>query len=88
MQAPVTDFVFEIANEVDAIFEALSACAALHPDPAGDSDDDMGLGDDDAFADAEFDPSELITGEGEGPELTEAGRVRSDFTNDTRYRPY
>ncbi len=46
------------------------------------------LGDDDAFADAEFDPSELITGEGEGPELTEAGRVRSDFTNDTRYRPY
>lgn len=75
-------------HKVDAIFEALSACAALHPDPAGDSDDDMGLGDDDAFADAEVDPSELINGEGEGPEITDAGRVRSDFINDSRYRPY
>ena len=53
-----------------------------------DSDEDMGEDDDDAFVDAEVDPSELITGEGEGPELSDAGRVRSDFINDSRYRPY
>jgi chloride channel, nucleotide-sensitive, 1A len=42
--------------------------------------------DDDAF----IDPSgnfETFTGE-EGQELSEVGRVRSDFVNDSRYAPY
>ena len=74
---------------MDIIFDSLSACAALHPDPASGSDDDMGLDDaaDDAFVDADTDGFQAIT-EGADGELSEAGRVRSDFVNDNRFRPY
>jgi chloride channel, nucleotide-sensitive, 1A len=71
---------------VEPIFEALSVCAALHPDPA--DEDDMDDDDDDAFIDAdENGPFEVFNG-AEGEELSEVGRVRSDFANDTRFAPY
>jgi chloride channel, nucleotide-sensitive, 1A len=43
--------------------------------------------DDDAFVDADPNNLELISAEGDG-ELSEVGRVRSDFINDNRYNPY
>lgn len=69
---------------MEPIFEALSLCAALHPDPQG-SDDDM----DDAFVDATEGGGgfETFTGD-EMQELSEVGRVRSNFINDNRYAPY
>lgn len=68
---------------MEPIFEALSLCAALHPDPQ-ESDDDM----DDAFVDAaEGGRFETFTGD-EAQELSEVGRVRSNFINDNRYAPY
>lgn len=68
---------------MEPIFEALSQCAALHPDPQN-LDDDM----DDAFTDA-LDGStfETFTGD-EEQELSEVGRVRSNFVNSSRYAPY
>lgn len=67
---------------VEPIFEALSLCASLHPDPNVSEDDDF---DDQVFVDTNsFQP---FTGE-EGEELSEVGRVRSDFVNDSRYAPY
>lgn len=71
---------------VEPIFEALSLCASLHPDPADENgmDDD----DDDAFVDVdENSPFETFTGT-DGEELSEVGRVRSDFINDNRFAPY
>lgn len=67
---------------MESIFEALSICAALHPDKESGSDDGEG---EDAF----IDPStfETFTG-GENEELSEVGRVRSDFINSNRYAPY
>ena len=67
---------------VEAIFEALSHCASLHPDPQ-DMEDDM----DDAFIDANEGTFETFTGD-EEQELSEVGRVRSNFVNDSRYAPY
>ncbi|KAI6125126.1 regulator of volume decrease after cellular swelling-domain-containing protein [Pisolithus croceorrhizus] len=65
---------------LDPIFEALSFCASLHPDPDIPEDED-----DDAFiTDGRF---ETFTG-GDEEELSEVGRVRSDFVNDHRYAPY
>lgn len=70
---------------VESIFEALSLCASLHPDPAGEDDMDD---DDDAFIDAdENSPFEIFNGT-DGEELSEVGRVRSNFLNDNRYAPY
>lgn len=68
--------------QVEPIFEALSLCASLHPDPAfaNDMEDD-----DDAFIDS--DAFETFNGD-ESQELSEVGRVRSDFINDNRYAPY
>jgi len=75
---------------LDPIFEALSYCASLHPDPQG-SDDEEGEDDDDDRGDAFTDPNttafEVFTGD-EGEELSEVGRVRSAPTNDNRYQPY
>jgi len=69
-------------TSVEPIFEALSLCASLHPDPNVSEDDDF---DDQHFIDASsFQP---FTGE-EGEQLSEVGRVRSDFVNDSRYTPY
>jgi chloride channel, nucleotide-sensitive, 1A len=67
---------------VEAIFEALSICASLHPDPNIDED-----GDDDAFIDASNGDFEVFDGS-EEQELSEVGRVRSDFVNNSRYAPY
>jgi nucleotide-sensitive chloride channel 1A len=65
---------------VEAIFEALSICAALHPDKDSGSDDG-----EDAFIDpATF---ETFIG-GEDEELSEVGRVRSDSFSVNRYAPY
>ncbi|KAL0954702.1 hypothetical protein HGRIS_003651 [Hohenbuehelia grisea] len=69
------------SSSLEPIFEALSICAALHPDKF-DSDDEM----DDAFI-AGDSPFEVFTGDGD-EELSEVGRVRSDFVNDNRYAPY
>lgn len=67
---------------VESIFEALSICASLHPDPAGDDDMDE---DDDTFIDESA--FETFNGNAE-EELSEVGRVRSNFMNDNRYAPY
>jgi chloride channel, nucleotide-sensitive, 1A len=70
---------------VEPIFEALSLCASLHPDPADEDDMDD---DDDLFVDAdENSPFETFNGT-DGEELSEVGRVRSNFINDSRYAPY
>lgn len=71
-------------TSLEDIFEAMSLCASLHPDPnVSDEDEDE---DEDAFIsnDANFEP---FTGD-ESEELSEVGRVRSDFINDNRYTPY
>jgi len=59
----------------------MSLCASLHPDPNVSDDDDL----DEAFMDESA--FETFTGE-EGDELSEVGRVRSDFVNNSRYAPY
>ncbi|KAI5119010.1 hypothetical protein M0805_004419 [Coniferiporia weirii] len=70
----------ENPSSLDALFEALSFCASLHPDPAAsdDDDDDMGLeDDDDAFVDADVEAIQEIVAQGVDaePELSEAGRA-------------
>ncbi|KIP11057.1 hypothetical protein PHLGIDRAFT_21938 [Phlebiopsis gigantea 11061_1 CR5-6] len=72
------------AEALEPIFEALSLCASLHPDPADENDMDD---DDDAFIDADESQFETFNGT-EGEELSEVGRVRSNFANDNRYAPY
>ncbi|KIO34402.1 hypothetical protein M407DRAFT_128113 [Tulasnella calospora MUT 4182] len=73
-------------DAVEKIFEALSRCAALHPDPTGGNDgegDFDGFEDDDAFIDVDEELNE--------EELSEVGRVRSDkfaSSEDSRYKPY
>ena len=42
---------------------------------------------DDAFVDVDPSTFEAFTGD-EGEELSEVGRVRSDFVNDNRFAPY
>lgn len=68
---------------MESIFEALSQCASLHPDPHGEEDDL-----DDAFLDVNSTTTfETFTGD-ENEELSEVGRVRSDFINNNRFAPY
>ncbi|OSC99960.1 hypothetical protein PYCCODRAFT_1437932 [Trametes coccinea BRFM310] len=70
------------ASALEPIFEALSYCASLHPDPH--AEDEM-EDDDDAFVD----PGEFETFNGDhDQELSEVGRVRSDFLNNSRFAPY
>ncbi|TDL16487.1 hypothetical protein BD410DRAFT_795337 [Rickenella mellea] len=78
------------ASSLEPMFEALSLCASLHPDPARSDDDDLGEDyDDEAFVDADESGIPTYTGQvGGEEELTEVGRVRSDFINDNRYTPY
>ncbi|EDR08499.1 uncharacterized protein LACBIDRAFT_297232 [Laccaria bicolor S238N-H82] len=57
------------ADSLDPIFEALSQCAALHPDKLSDEDDP-----DDAFIDADGSNFEVFTGD-EDQELSEVGRA-------------
>lgn len=69
---------------MEPIFEALSFCAALHPDPnAPLLDEDL----DDAVIDGGLDGQGDADG-GEDDELDEVGRVRSNFVNDNRFAPY
>jgi nucleotide-sensitive chloride channel 1A len=67
---------------VDTIFEALSYCASLHPDKFDDEgmDDGVMMADDNS-------PFEFFTGDGD-EELSEVGKVRSDFINNNRFTPY
>jgi len=59
------------ADSLEPIFEALSQCAALHPDKATSVDEDM----DDAFIDAEgYGGFEVFTGD-QDQELSEVGRA-------------
>ena len=58
----------------------MSGCAALHPDPEGEAD-----GNDDAFVDASN--FEVFNGDAD-QELSQVGRVRSDFVNSSRFAPY
>ena len=67
---------------MEGIFEALSQCAALHPDKMSD-DEDM----DDAMFDDSNSPFEVFNGD-EDEELSEVGKVRSDFINNNRFAPY
>ena len=69
-------------NTVDTIFEYLSTCASLHPDPATGSDDDEAFID--PSTEAQFD---VFNGTAD-QELSEIGRVRSDYINNSRYTPY
>ena len=66
---------------MEDIFDGLSVCASLHPDPASldEMDDDDGV-----FVDADLD---TFTGN-EEQELSDVGRVRSDFVTNARYAPY
>ncbi|KAF8313689.1 hypothetical protein DL93DRAFT_2081022 [Clavulina sp. PMI_390] len=68
------------ASQIDDIFEALSYCASLHPDPNMEQEDDA----DEAFYNGDFEP---FNGD-DGEELSEVGRVRSNFVNDNRFQPY
>lgn len=73
-------YMLNILYQVEPMFEALSRCAALHPDK-----EDVGSeeGFEDAFLDAE-EPNQGIAGQGD---LSEAGRVRNGLP-DRRYAPY
>jgi nucleotide-sensitive chloride channel 1A len=66
---------------VEPIFEAMSLCASLHPDPNLSDEDEL---DGDFVSDIHF---ETLDGE-EEEELSEVGRVRSDSVNNSRYAPY
>jgi chloride channel, nucleotide-sensitive, 1A len=65
------------------MFEALSLCAALHPDEDDENEEEL----DEAFLDAnEVDMGAF--GTPEQSELSETGRVRSDLSGNARYAPY
>jgi nucleotide-sensitive chloride channel 1A len=67
---------------VEPIFEELSHCASLHPDPHGEEDEL-----DDTIFDVNDTTFDTFTGD-ENEEFSEVGRVRSDFINDNRFAPY
>ncbi|EGN99043.1 hypothetical protein SERLA73DRAFT_181824 [Serpula lacrymans var. lacrymans S7.3] len=71
------------AASLDNIFEAMSLCASLHPDPNMSDDEDM----DDAFiatGDSAFD---TFTGD-EDQELSEVGRAALDHLESIIYNPF
>lgn len=73
-------FLLTPEPQVEPIFEALSQCAALHPDPND--------GDDDGWVDDGEGGFETFDGTNE-EELSEVGRVRNDFsTPSSRFQPY
>ncbi|KAF8340012.1 regulator of volume decrease after cellular swelling-domain-containing protein [Cantharellus anzutake] len=75
-------------HTVTTVFEALSHCSSLHPDPNSE-------GEGYEYDDTEEDDAVYVntgdhrafTGE-DGEELSEAGRVRSNFANNNRFTPY
>ncbi|KAJ4488070.1 regulator of volume decrease after cellular swelling-domain-containing protein [Lentinula aciculospora] len=85
MDMRVLNIVPSRVDSLDSIFEALSLCAALHPDPPGSDDEEEDF--DDALIDAPESNFEVFTGT-EDEELSEVGRVRGDFINNNRYVPY
>ena len=64
---------------VEVIFDALSRCASLHPDPEI-------LDEEEAFVSSDVD-FDVFDGD-EEQELSEVGRVRSDFVSNSRFAPY
>ncbi|KAJ7454816.1 regulator of volume decrease after cellular swelling-domain-containing protein [Mycena latifolia] len=70
------------AASLEPIFEALSRCAALHPDKATPSDDEEM----DAFIDADEGGFELFTGD-EDQELSEVGRAALAHLESIIYHP-
>lgn len=71
---------------MDELFKAISDCGSLHPDPQLEGSDMGDVDDDDAFIDPDVEAIQQL--DGEEPVLTEGGRVRSDFVNNSRYNPY
>ena len=67
---------------MEPIFESLSFCASLHPDPREEEEMED---DQDAFVDS--DGFETFDGDAD-QELSEVGKVRSDFLNNSRFNPY
>lgn len=73
------------AESLEPIFEALSYCASLHPDPMDENDMDD---DDDAFIDAdENSPFETFNGT-DGEELSEVGRAALAHLESIIYNPF
>jgi len=70
------------ASSLEPIFEALSRCAALHPDKATASDDE----DMDAFIDPDSGGFEVFTGD-EEQELSEVGRAALAHLESIIYYP-
>jgi len=70
------------ASSLEPIFEALSRCAALHPDKATPSDDEEM----DAFIDADSGGFEVFTGD-EDQELSEVGRAALAHLESIIYHP-
>ncbi|KAJ8598062.1 hypothetical protein M405DRAFT_779342 [Rhizopogon salebrosus TDB-379] len=66
---------------LEPIFEAMSLCASLHPDPNVSDDDDL----DEAFVDESA--FETFTGE-EGEELSAVGRAALEHLESIIYDPY
>ncbi|KAH8831396.1 regulator of volume decrease after cellular swelling-domain-containing protein [Flagelloscypha sp. PMI_526] len=82
MELSELNIVPQNASDLEPIFEALSYCATLHPDPMTDEDEDG-----DAFISSDT-PFDVFNPEDEAQELSEVGKVRSDFINNSRYAPY
>ncbi|KAI0297265.1 regulator of volume decrease after cellular swelling-domain-containing protein [Multifurca ochricompacta] len=78
------------SSSLEFIFDALSACASLHPDSRESDDNDDG-DDDDAAGDAFIDPDvagfEIFTGT-DGEELSEVGRAALAHLEEIIYDPY
>ncbi|KAJ7650641.1 regulator of volume decrease after cellular swelling-domain-containing protein [Roridomyces roridus] len=72
----------ESAASLEPIFEALSRCAALHPDKASPSEDE----DMDAFIDTDGGGFEIFTGD-EEQELSEVGRAALAHLESIIYHP-
>ncbi|KAJ2926900.1 hypothetical protein H1R20_g10186, partial [Candolleomyces eurysporus] len=71
------------AESLDAIFEALSQCASLHPDKFSDDEDMEG----DAFMDDGSSPFEVFTGDGD-EELSEVGKAALAHLESIIYDPF
>jgi nucleotide-sensitive chloride channel 1A len=70
-----------LEQQVEPIFEALSQCAALHPDPNVTGADDPDWLEESASGFSTFDGTNE-------EELSEVGKVRSDLTSSARFQPY
>ncbi|KAJ3812366.1 regulator of volume decrease after cellular swelling-domain-containing protein [Lentinula lateritia] len=84
MDMRVLNIVPSRVESLDPIFEALSLCAALHPDPPG-SDDEEDF--DEALIDAPDDTFEVFTGT-EDEELSEVGRAALAHLESIIYDPF